>query len=94
MHDALFEQQQDLSEESLRKVARGVAGMDAARFDACLKGGTQRAKVEADKADAEKAGVRGTPAFFVNGRRLSGAQPLEAFRELIDAEPASGSTPR
>ena len=86
MHDALFDQQQDLSEENLRELARGVAGVDAVRFDACLKSGSQRSRVETDKADAEKAGVRGTPAFFINGRRLSGAQPLEAFRELIDAE--------
>jgi len=86
MHDALFAQQQDLSEENLRKVARGVPGMDAARFNACFKSRSQQARVEADKADAEKAGVRGTPAFFVNGRRISGAQPLEVFRDVIEAE--------
>jgi protein-disulfide isomerase len=34
----------------------------------------------------EEAGVNGTPAFFINGRSLSGAQPYEAFKRIIDEE--------
>ena len=44
------------------------------------------ARVAADAKEAEKLGVGGTPAFFVNGRFLSGAQPFASFKNLIDQE--------
>ena len=42
--------------------------------------------VDADIKAGEEAGVNGTPAFFINGRMLSGAQPFEAFKKIIDEE--------
>jgi protein-disulfide isomerase len=42
--------------------------------------------VEADQREAEKLGVTGTPAFFINGKYLSGAQPFPVFKERVDAE--------
>jgi protein-disulfide isomerase len=42
--------------------------------------------VEADMRAGEEAGVNGTPAFFINGRMLGGAQPFEAFKHIIDEE--------
>jgi len=45
-----------------------------------------KARVSADTAEAARLGVTGTPAFFVNGRYLSGAQPFDNFARLIDAE--------
>jgi len=87
MHDAMFTHQSDkLSVEGLKELARGIAGLDAVKFDGCLDGGSKKAVVDADMADAQKAGVRGTPAFFINGRSLSGALPIEQFKEVIDAE--------
>ena len=61
-------------------------GVDQAKFDACLDGGEKAKLVEADKKAGEEVGVTGTPAFFINGVLLSGAQPLEAFSQVIDAE--------
>ena len=45
-----------------------------------------KANVDADLVDGKGAGVRGTPAFFINGRFVSGALPFEAFKEIIDEE--------
>ena len=45
-----------------------------------------RADVTSDHAAGQAAGVTGTPAFFINGRFLNGAQPFEAFKKLIDEE--------
>lgn len=42
--------------------------------------------MDEDARAGSKAGVRGTPAFFINGRFLSGAQPFEAFQTIIDEE--------
>jgi protein-disulfide isomerase len=42
--------------------------------------------VRRDLADGQAAGVSGTPAFLINGRFISGAQPFEAFKEIIDEE--------
>jgi protein-disulfide isomerase len=47
------------------------------------------AAIDKDIEDGQKVGVSGTPAFFINGRMLSGAQPFEKFKELIDEELAS-----
>ena len=52
----------------------------------CLKSGKYISEVQKDQADGAAAGVQGTPAFFVNGKLLSGAQPYSAFKQAIDAE--------
>ena len=85
MHGKLFAVSPKLEVPELKAAARDL-GLDAPRFEKCLDSG-EKAKLvtEAQKA-GEELGVRGTPAFFVNGRLLSGAQPLEAFTALIDAE--------
>jgi protein-disulfide isomerase len=88
MHGRLFAATPKLEVTDLKAYARELA-LDAGRFDKCLDSG-EKAKVVADhfKAGAD-AGVRGTPAFFINGRLISGAQPLEAFKTIIDAELAA-----
>lgn len=60
-------------------------GLDMAAFEPSYQGIKHRAKVARDEADAERLGVRGTPSFFVNGRRLEqlGYAPLKA---MIDEE--------
>jgi len=85
MHGRLFAATPKLEVTDLKAYARELQ-LDVGRFDKCLDAG-EKAKVVQDhfKAGAD-AGVRGTPAFFINGRLISGAQPLEAFKAIIDAE--------
>lgn len=86
---ALFTSQ-DLSEERFKAIA-DETGLDRAKFDECLASGKFGAAVDKDMADGVTVGVNGTPAFFVNGRMLSGAQPLDAFKQVIDSELAAAS---
>jgi len=85
MHDLLFQNQRALQIENLKDYARQI-GLEQGKFDACLDSGRHAATVEADIKAGAAVGVRGTPAFFVNGQFLNGAQPFEAFQKIIDAE--------
>ncbi|MDF1564049.1 MAG: DsbA family protein [Deltaproteobacteria bacterium] len=92
MHEVLFANQKALQVEQLKIHARTIEGMDAEKFDACLDSGEKAKLVEEDLAAGKAVGVTGTPAFFVNGIELSGAQPLEKFKEVIDRELAALET--
>ncbi|MCP3104428.1 thioredoxin domain-containing protein [Myxococcus sp. K15C18031901] len=85
MHDKLFASQSALQVDNLKKYA-GELKLDQAKFDKCLDSGEKAATVKSDMADAQKVGVTGTPAFFINGIMLSGAQPIDEFKSIIDAE--------
>ena len=61
-------------------------GLDAARFAACVDSHKYGPLIDAEIKAGNDAGVNGTPAFFINGRFLSGAQPFEAFKRIIDDE--------
>jgi protein-disulfide isomerase len=87
MHDRLFENQKDLSDENFVKWA-GELGLDVEQFKKDLADPALDKKVMAQQAQGATLGARGTPAFFVNGRFLSGAQPVENFKKLIDEEKA------
>ena len=84
-HDVLFAQSPKLAPDDLKRYAREV-GLEAEKFDACLAGGTHKAAVQKDIDEATRLGINGTPAFFINGRMLTGAQPVEAFARIIDDE--------
>ena len=84
-HDRLFAEAGKLMDADLKKAAADL-GLDAARFNTCVDEHRYKAVVEADQQAGNAAGVNGTPAFFVNGRLLSGAQPFEAFKRVIDEE--------
>jgi protein-disulfide isomerase len=84
-HDVLFTQSPQLALEDLRHYA-GQVGLDVTKFDSCLAAGVHKAAVQRDLDEGNRLGVTGTPAFFINGRALQGAQPLEAFTRLIDQE--------
>ena len=84
-HDRLFEQQQALSPEDLMAHAEAI-GLETEIFQSCLEATETAATVEADQKAAEALGATGTPAFFINGIFLSGAQPLEVFQAVIDEE--------
>jgi protein-disulfide isomerase len=87
-HDRLFDNQSKLGEADLKQHAAALA-LDTAKFDACVDTHKYKGDVDADVAAGEEAGVSGTPAFFINGRQLSGAQPFEAFKRVIDEELAA-----
>ena len=67
-------------------VQAAALGLKADSFNQCLDSGKYASKIQADQKEGSAAGVNGTPAFFVNGRMLSGAQPFDAFKRLIDEE--------
>jgi protein-disulfide isomerase len=85
MHDKIFANQQQLSDAAYVAFAREL-GLDVERFEADRKSAAVRQRIDADEAEANRLGVSGTPAFFINGRFLSGAQPFEAFQRVIDEE--------
>ena len=60
-------------------------GLNTTRFEECLRSGVKADRVAADVREGRRHGVRSTPTFFINGRRLLGAQPLETFRAAVDA---------
>jgi len=84
-HDKLFENQSALQTEDLKQYAAGL-GLDADDFGECLDSRRFRDDVGQDQREGSTFGVRGTPAFFVNGRFLSGNQPFAAFAKIIDEE--------
>jgi protein-disulfide isomerase len=86
MHDKLFAANGKLAPADLKAAAREIPGIDGGKFDQCLDSGSKAAEVEKNRKAGDEAGVSGTPAFFINGRLISGAQPAEAFKAAIDEE--------
>ncbi len=84
LHDLLFAHQDHLSRADLERYA-GLAGLDTTRLRRALDEGTHVDRVARDAALAERLGVDGTPAFFVNGTPIFGAMPLSTFEGLTDA---------
>jgi len=84
-HDRLFAEPNKLADDDLKQSAAAL-GLDAGRFNACFDSHKYKARVDADMQAGNEAGVDGTPAFFINGRMLSGAQPFEEFKRVIDEE--------
>ena len=87
-HGTAFKNQSALSEDSYVKWATeaGVKEKDAAAFKAGLQSHKWADKVDKDLSDGKSAGVQGTPAFYVNGIFINGAQPFDAFKKTIDQE--------
>ena len=84
-HDKLFEMQPKLEDADLEKAA-GELGLDVAKVKAAIKDKKHKKEVDADMELGEDVQASGTPHFFVNGRRLVGAQPFEKFQKIIDEE--------
>jgi len=96
MHERLFKNQSQLDAKELPGHAV-VLGLDQDKFKQCLDTGKFTAKVKGDAADGAKLNVRGTPTFFIGYpdpkdpsklnavKLLSGAQPLTAFTDILDA---------
>ncbi len=84
-HDKLFANAKALMRTDLERYAQEL-GLDMAKFKAALDTGKYKAVVQADAAEGARVGANGTPTFFINGRKLVGAQPVDAFKREIDAE--------
>jgi protein-disulfide isomerase len=84
-HDKLFASDPDSSPATLNRLAQEV-GIDVAPFEACYKERRFKAQVEASVQDGSRLGVTGTPTFFINGRNVTGALPLESFAKVVDEE--------
>jgi protein-disulfide isomerase len=89
MHDAILENQREMEPEKFLEYAEQM-GLDMEKFKADLVSQEVKQRVAADAEEARRLGVTGTPGFFVNGRFLSGAQPFESFKRLIDEELSKG----
>ena len=84
-HDALFANAPKLSLGQLKTYAQQV-GLDLPSFERCLASGTHAAAVQKSVDEGIRLGVTGTPAFFINGEFVSGAQPVESFARVIERE--------
>ena len=84
-HDKLFQNQTSLTKENLKTWAAELK-LDSEAFNTCLDSEKFKADIAKDQADGQSYGVTGTPAFFINGRFLNGAQPFTAFESIIDEE--------
>ena len=83
-HGKLYAKQ-ELAPEQLLAYAKDLK-LDTAKFESCQKSDKAKADVEKDMDAGSEVGVTGTPAFFINGKMLSGALPFDAFKTIIDKE--------
>lgn len=86
-------QKDKLSDADVLKLADGKLselasklGLDEAKFNTCQASGKHMKEIDKDIQDGQNVGVSGTPAYFINGKFLSGAQPFEKFKAIIDEE--------
>lgn len=99
MHDALFDAAPALDAAGLERAAT-AAGLDLARLRSALSQKTHEPRIRRDQQLVTGLGATGTPAFFINGRKLSGAQPFESFKAVVEEELrkaealVAGGTPR
>jgi len=89
VHDAIFKADA-ITDETIATAVTATA-IDKTKYDACMSEGRTKKMIDEDMAAGANVGVSGTPAFFVNGRMLSGAQPFDRFKALIDEELAKTS---
>jgi len=84
-HDRLFASAGKLADSDLKQAAADL-GLDSGRFSSCFEARKYTSIVDADIRAGNDAGVSATPAFFINGRLVSGAQPFDVFKGIIDEE--------
>jgi protein-disulfide isomerase len=84
-HDRLFASANRLEDRDFAQYATDL-GLDVSRFAACVQDNRAAATVTGSVESGERLGVSATPAFFINGRFLPGAQPFEAFQRVIEDE--------
>ena len=85
MRNLIFGNQREMSADKYFEYA-GQLGLDVERFRSDFVSAAVKQRVDDDTGEAASIGVTGTPAFFINGRFLSGAKPFETFKKMIDDE--------
>jgi protein-disulfide isomerase len=88
MHDLLFQHQSQWSGQTPTTLFAGYAedlGLDSGAFEECLSSGKYGDAINADLNEGVQHGVTGTPAFFINGNLLVGAQPFSVFQQYVSA---------
>jgi protein-disulfide isomerase len=90
MHDKLFEaaasrQPDALKQDKVDAMARDL-GLDVERYQRDVSSPETAQVIRDDQAQAAKLGAGGTPHFFINGARVSGAMPYDSFKVVIDAQ--------
>lgn len=85
MHDKLFAEGVSGGVSAFKQYAADLK-LDTKTFNECLDAGKMRAEIQKDSADGQSLGVSGTPAFFINGKEVVGAQPFSVFEQIIEAE--------
>ena len=84
-HDLLYANAPKASPEDLKTYAK-EASLNLFNFEQCLTSGKYKGAVQKDVDEGTRLGVNGTPSFFIDGRFLSGAQPLETFVSMVNDE--------
>ena len=85
MHDLIFSNQREMSEEKYVEYAKQL-GLDVDQFKKDMADPATKRRVDADVAEAGRLGVTGTPGFFINGKFTSGAKPFSEFKRIIDEQ--------
>jgi len=85
MHDKLFANQTALERPALEKYAQEI-GLNMVKFKADLDANKYKDVIDAEQKEGTAVGVTGTPAVFINGRKISGAYPWETFKKIADEE--------
>jgi len=85
MHDKMFANARALDDQSLENYAKEM-GLNVAKWKADMADPKHKETISKDQTLAQSLGATGTPAFFINGRKISGAQPIEQFKSVIDQE--------
>jgi len=92
MYGELFDNQRKLGDSDIKSYAKTI-GLNLSKFDKCQSNSGNangvEAIIDANFNSGSELGVTGTPAFFINGRRLSGALPYSEFRRVIESELSS-----
>lgn len=83
-------QPQSVSNDDIKRWAKEI-GLNTQKFNQCFDNKEPKSRVDKDSADGSKAGVSGTPSFFINGTLLVGAQPFDSFKSAIDKEISQSS---
>jgi len=92
-HDLLFGDQNGLDRNGLIAKAAKLQ-LDAKQFDSCISSEKFKAQVQQDNQDGLRAGVSGTPGFFINGIFMSGAQPEATFEKAIEEQLTAAASPK
>ena len=85
IHDEMFKNQASLTQDKLAPFMKSI-GLNSDKMEKCLKDHKYLGKIKEDMALGQDLGIKSTPTFFINGKLLNGALPIESFKEIIDVE--------